>query len=167
MRKPFIYAKHAAATPKPIISAPIKDFFNSHLSQGRCTHDARLNRDIEGGIWQGIFGYFWGQRSIGHDAINGLQFCMSRGLWGVLQSRKSTSDLRSYVAELIWTSDAAKASSAYWRRNSKSILKWCLDTYHGQCLPHPSIMNRVHGSVSHICCLVFVKIITIPAQGRH
>ena len=106
---------------------------------------------------------------------------MSRGLWGVLQLRKSTSDwghtLQSSFVRFrafaimtpsltnthpTGTSDAAKASSAYWQRNSNFIWNDASTlTMANASLIHRSWTESMICSwtwSSYICWLVFANV---------
>lgn len=89
----MVYAQNASTPSKLSVLAPIVDFTDPKLPEGRCAHDARFDRYVEDCIleevWVSRYGItLWGERWIRENIVDCFQFCMPGCL--VLRHKCST-----------------------------------------------------------------------------
>ena len=76
----FANTEDAPTTTEPIVLAAVVDFLDTHLPEGRCTHDARLDGHVECGVSEWVLGNFRGEFFVGQDLIDSLELSVASGL---------------------------------------------------------------------------------------
>ena len=92
-----MYAQYSTAATKAVVFAAKENVSDFKLTQGRGTHDARLDRNVDINVFENADGV------IGHDLVDSHELCMSCTL-PVSQPTKDTY-VKGFIRSICSTAD--------------------------------------------------------------